>query len=101
MGRTVPSFRVLLESIVLDLATFRRALRGEDRGAFDIIMNMARKHASSSTVTPMLDPMDSMFLSILIEQQKEIKNMQEALNASIGCTVRPGGQQNNMLDKRE
>ena len=101
MGRTVPSFRVLLESIVLDLATFRRALRGEDRSAFDMIMNLARKHASSSTVTPMLDPMDSMFLSILIEQQKEIKNMQEALNASIGCTVRPGGQHSNLLDKKE
>lgn len=101
MGRTVPSFRVLLESIVLDLATFRRALRGEDRGAFDIIMNMARKHASSSTVTPMLDPMDSMFLSILIEQQKEIIRLQEALNASIGCTVQQGGQHSNLLDKKE
>jgi hypothetical protein len=101
MGRTVPSFRVLLESIVLDLAVFRRALRGDDRGAFDIIMNMARKHASSSTVTPMLDPMDSMFLSILIEQQKEIKQIHEALNASSGYTVRQRGQLNNMLDKKE
>jgi hypothetical protein len=101
MGRTVPSFRVLLESIVLDLSTFRRALRGEDRGAFDIIINMARKHASSSTVTPMLDPMDSMFLSMLIEQQKEIKHIQEALDASFGCTVRQRGQHSNMLDKKE
>ncbi|MCX9027928.1 MAG: hypothetical protein OIN86_07075 [Candidatus Methanoperedens sp.] len=101
MGRTVPSFRVLLESIVLDLAVFRRALRGEDRSAFDIIMNMARKHASSSTVAAMLDPMDSMFLSILIEQQKDIKQIQEALNASSGCTVRQRGELNNMLDKKE
>lgn len=100
MGRTVPSFRMLLESIAVDLAEFRRALRGEDRIAFDIIMNMARRHASSSTVAPMLDPMDSMFLSILIEQQKEIKRMQEASNASAGCTVRYGGEQNNMLDKK-
>ncbi len=101
MGRTAPSFRVLLESIVLDLATFRRALRGEDRNAFDIIMNKARKHASSSTVTPMLDPMESMFLSILIEQQKEINRMQEAFDASSGRAVQPGGQYNNTLDKNE
>ena len=59
MGRTVPSFRVLLESIVLDLATFRRALRGEDRSAFDIIMNMARKHASSSTAVSKKPPQHS------------------------------------------
>ncbi len=100
MGRTAPSFRVLLESIALDLATFRRALRGEDRDAFDIIMNMARKHASSSTVTPMLDPMESIFLSVLIEQQKKINRMQEVFNASSGCAVQPGGQHNNALDKK-
>jgi|SRR3989304_6102754 len=101
MGRTVPSFRVLLESIVLELAVFRRALRAEDRTAFDTIMNMARRHASSSTVAPILDPMDSMFLSILIEQQKEIKHLQEALDVSFGYTVRPGGQHNYVLDKKE
>jgi hypothetical protein len=97
----VPSFRVLLESIVLELAVFRRALRGEDRNAFDSIMNMARKHASSSTVTPMLDPMESMFLSILIEQQKEINRMKEAQNVSSGCAIQQGGQPDNMLDKKQ
>ncbi len=101
MGRTVPSFRVVLESIAAELAVFRRALRGEERGAFDTLMNMARKHASSSTVTPMLDPMDSMFLSILIEQQKELNKLQEAVYASAGCAVQPGGQHSNMLDKKE
>jgi len=101
MGRTVPSFRVLLESIVLELAVFRRALRGEDRNAFDSIMNMARQHASSSTVTPMLDPMESMFLSILIEQQKEINRMKEAQNVSSGRAVQQGGFPDNMLDQKQ
>jgi hypothetical protein len=101
MGRTVPSFRVLLESIVLELAVFRRALRGEDRNAFDNIMNMARQHASSSTVAPMLDPMESMFLSILIEQQKEINRMKEAQNVSSGCAVQQAGLTDNMLDKKQ
>ncbi|MCZ7355571.1 MAG: hypothetical protein O8C66_07505 [Candidatus Methanoperedens sp.] len=101
MGRTVPSFRVLLESIAIELTAFRRALRGCDRDAFDRIMNMSRKHASSSTVAPLLDPMDSMFMSILIEQQKEINRLQEAVYASAGCAVQPGGQHSNMLDKKE
>lgn len=30
MGRTVPSFRMLLEEIVMDLSVFKRALRGGD-----------------------------------------------------------------------
>jgi len=48
MGRTVPGFRMLLEGIIEDLSVFKRALRGEDKVA----------HASSCTVTPMLERMD-------------------------------------------
>ncbi len=38
MGRTVPSFRMLLEEIIVELSVFRRALRGEDKAAFDSLM---------------------------------------------------------------
>lgn len=81
MGRTVPSFRMLLEGIIGELSAFRRALRGEDRNAFDSLMNKARLHASSCTVAPLLDPMEAMFLSILVEQQKEINSLREELSA--------------------
>ncbi len=77
MGRTVPSFRMLLEGIIGELSDFRRAFRGEDRTAFDSLMNKARVHASSCTVVPTLDPMEAMFLSILVEQQKEISSLRE------------------------
>lgn len=80
MGRTIPSFRMLLEEIVLELSVFRRALRGEDKIAFDSLMNKARAHASSCTVTPMLEPMDAVFLSILMEQEKEIRELKEGVN---------------------
>ena len=79
MGRTVPSFRMLLEGIIGELSDFRKALRGEDRAAFDSLMNKARQHASSCTVVPTLDPMEAMFLSMLVEQQKEISSLHEAL----------------------
>ncbi len=75
MGRTVPSFRMLLEEIVMELSVFKRALRGEDKIAFDNLMNKARQHASSCTVTPMLAPMDAVILSILVEQEKEISSL--------------------------
>ena len=85
MGRTVPSFRVLLEGIVEELSVFRRALRGEDKAAFDSLMNMARQHASSCTIVPTLDPIDAVFLSILVEHQKEINSLHETLSAR-GCS---------------
>jgi hypothetical protein len=71
---------MLLEGIIEELSSFRRALRGEDRNAFDSLMNKAREHASSCTVAPLLDPMEAMFLSILVEQQKEISLLREALS---------------------
>ena len=77
MGRTVPSFRMLLEGIIEDLSVFKRALRGEDKLAFDGLMNKAREHASSCTVTPLLEPMDAVFLSILVEQEKEIISLRD------------------------
>src|SRR3990170_3461206 len=86
MGRTVPSFRMLLEGIIEDLSVFRRALRGEDRLAFDSLMNKARAHASSCTVAPLLEPMDAVFLSILVEQEKEINALREAITVK---TVSP------------
>lgn len=98
MGRTVPSFRVLLEEIILELSVFRRALHGEEKIAFDSIMNKARKHASSCTVAPTLDPMDAIFLSILVEQEKELISLREGMHVPTGHQVRPEEQHDNKMD---
>ena len=99
MGRTVPTFRVLLEEIIAELSVFRRALRGEDRAAFDSLMNKAREHASSCTVAPALDPMDAVFLSILVEQQKELNSLREAvMHVPAGRQVQSEELHNNKMD---
>ncbi|HWQ95816.1 MAG TPA: hypothetical protein VN368_00440 [Candidatus Methylomirabilis sp.] len=99
MGRTVLSFRMLLEEIIEELSAFRRALHGEDKAAFDRLMNKARKHASSCTVVPTLDPMSAVFLSILVEQEKELKlNSQEDGDIAAGHQVRSEKQPDNKVD---
>jgi hypothetical protein len=70
-------YRMLLEGIIEELSVFRRALHGEDIAAFDSMMNKARQHASSCTVAPLLEQMDAVFLSILVEQEKEINSLRE------------------------
>jgi hypothetical protein len=98
MGRTVPSFRILLEDIIKELSVFRRALRGEDKTAFDSLMNKAREHASSCTVAPVIEPTDSIFLSILVEQQKELNSFREIIaHVPAGHQVRP--QHDNKMDQ--
>lgn len=79
-GMTVPGFRILLEEIIGSFSDFRRALRGEDRLAFDSLINKAREHASSCTNVPTLDPKEAVFLSMLVEHQKEIASLREAFS---------------------
>ncbi len=99
MGRTLPTFRMLLDEIITELSAFRRALRGEDKVAFDSIMNKARSHSSSSTIAPMLDPMDAMMLSVLIEMQKEINSLKETkANVPAGCQVRSENRHDHKMD---
>ena len=85
MGRTIPSYRGELEEIITELNTYRRALRGDDKIAFDNIMNRARQHASSCTLLPLFDPVDCLLLSILLEQEKEIKLLKEQVMKQVSC----------------
>jgi hypothetical protein len=98
MGRTVPSFLSLLEEIIVELSVLRRAMRGEDKAAFDSLMNKVREHASSCIIAPTLDPMDAVFLSILVEQEKELNSLREALNVPAGYQVQSGKKHDNKMD---
>ena len=73
MGRTVPTYRLHLESILNDWTDYRRALREKDREAFDRLLNRARQHASAATYCAHMDPTDLAFLSILLEMEKELE----------------------------
>jgi len=77
MGRTVPTYRLHTESIINEWMDYRRALREKDREVFDELMYKARLHSSAGSYTAHLDPVATMFLSILLEMQKEIQGLRE------------------------
>ena len=102
MGRTIPSFRVLFEGIAAELSTYRRALRGEDKYAFDEVMDKARRHASSCSIVPVIDPIGCILLSIIIEQQKEINDLKELVNDfPVGHKIRSEEQNDNKMDQTQ
>ncbi|OGS59797.1 MAG: hypothetical protein A3K59_09430 [Euryarchaeota archaeon RBG_19FT_COMBO_69_17] len=72
MGRTIPTYRLHLESILNDWMDYRRALREKDREAFDRLVAKARQHASAASFAAHLDPTALAILSILLETEKEI-----------------------------
>jgi hypothetical protein len=79
LGRTVPTYRNVLENLIKEWQEFKRALRKEDREAFDRLIEKARMHASAASYETRLDPMESMFMSILLEQEKEIQELKEKI----------------------
>jgi hypothetical protein len=79
VGRTVRSYRTVLEDMIDEWQGFRKALRKEDRAAFDRLMDRARMHASAASYDTRVDPVESLFMSILLEQEKEIDELRKKL----------------------
>lgn len=77
MGRTVPTYRLALERMAQQWNDFKRALRKDDREAFESLVNRARMHASAATYAISLDPTESAFLSMLLEHEKELMRLKE------------------------
>lgn len=82
MGKTVESYRIAIEDEIRRWSGFAKALRTEDREAFEALMDACRNYASagSNATQPIL--FEPMILSILVSQQKQISRLQKALDAA-------------------
>ncbi len=81
MGKTVESYRMALDIEIQNWTGFSKALRSDDREAFEIIMDTCRDYASagSSATRPVL--FEAMVMSILLFQQKKLIKLEKELNA--------------------
>ena len=81
MGKTVESYRIALEDEICRWNGFAKALRSEDREAFDELMDSCRSFASagSNATQPIL--FEPMVISILVSQQKKLHRLEKALDA--------------------
>ena len=81
MGKTVESYRMALEDEITRWKGFEKALRTEDREAFEAIMDACRNFASagSNATQPIL--FEPMVISILTSLQKKIRQLEKALDA--------------------
>jgi hypothetical protein len=81
VGKTVESYRIAVENEIQRWNGFARALRSEDREAFEAVMDACRSYASagSNATQPIL--FEPMVISILVSQQKTIMRLEKALDA--------------------
>jgi hypothetical protein len=81
VGKTVESYRMALEDEINRWSGFGKALRIEDKQAFDALMDACRTYASagSNATKPIL--FEPMLMSMLLMQQKKIGRLEKALDA--------------------
>jgi hypothetical protein len=77
MGRTNPTFRDLLGRIENRWSDYRRALRRDERPAFDRLFAYGRRHADACGVQNPRDPLDAVLLSIALEQERRIDELRD------------------------
>ncbi|MBI3404519.1 MAG: hypothetical protein HY046_03570 [Acidobacteria bacterium] len=73
MGRTVPTFRQILEETEQRWRSkFRRALKREDQDYFDGLFRRIRCYVHAATYQCSDNPMEAILLSIALNQEKRL-----------------------------
>jgi hypothetical protein len=80
VGKTVESYRMAVEDEIRRWNGFSKALRKEDKQAFDILMDACRSYASaaSNATQPVL--FEPMIMSMLVSQQIRLQKLEKKLD---------------------
>jgi len=79
LGRTIPSYRMILENEIKKWERFLKALRRDDKDAFEELMNACRNYASAAGAATRPIITEAMFMSILLAHQKTLKEIKAAV----------------------
>jgi|WetSurMetagenome_2_1015567.scaffolds.fasta_scaffold538258_2 hypothetical protein len=77
MGRTLPTFTRIIDSEIESWSKYKRGLRKEDQEIFEDLFRAARIHLAENFYAMRTIPFESIVISMLIEQRKLIKRLQE------------------------
>jgi len=81
VGKTVPSYRMALDKELQRWSGFARALRKEDRTAFEQMMDACRNYASAGSNATRPVMFEAMVMSILLHQQKTLNKLEKDIDA--------------------
>jgi hypothetical protein len=89
MGRTVPTFRQLIDDAIARWSKFRRALRREDQEYFDRLFRRVRSYTQAATYQASDNPMEAILLSIALDQEKRLDALEHAAPRQAGAALPP------------
>jgi len=80
LGRTNATYRNHLEEFVSRFDKFREGLRRENQKHFDSVWEYAFEHAAAGSHVNSFRPAITAFLSILVGQEKEIRELEKKID---------------------
>lgn len=79
MGRNNDTFTLVIDRNREAWGKFRRALRKEDQVCFDEMWRAPKIHLAAGAFIASGTPIETIFMSMLLEQYKKIRELEEAL----------------------
>ncbi len=79
MGRTVPTFTMVIQQEMESWTKYRRGLRKEDQETFDELFRAARLQLASSAYAARPIPFESIAMSMMVMQQRAIQQLRERI----------------------
>jgi len=73
----LPTFRALLDRLEMEWSDYKRALTDEEAQRWKALWQQARRHASASTNTVPLNPMEAALLSMLLKHEKRLAELED------------------------
>jgi hypothetical protein len=80
VGKTVESYRIAIEDEISRWNGFAKALRKEEREAFEILIDACRNYASAGSNATQPLPLDPMIMSMLVSQQIRLQKLQKEID---------------------
>lgn len=79
MGRTIPSWRIVVDEELARMAKFKQFLRAEDRAVFDDLLAQCRLYASSAGVLASSVKEMPLLLSMIFAQHKRLTQIENRI----------------------
>ncbi len=81
MGRTLQTTNQLIRDEMSHFNNFKRALRLDDQKRFDTLFAHALQHTAAISLANHALPFESVLLAMLLEQQRQIEQLEARLDA--------------------
>ena len=80
MGRTIPSWRIVVEQKIVELSRFKQFLRPEDRAVFDDLLTQCKLYAAGGGVFASPVKEMSLLFWMIFAQHKRLVELEKRVN---------------------